>query len=69
MGLFSPLSYQAMRIDLHPEGDINDRTRMLNAAFTAITAIMSTLKSAQREDIRGVAILLYTGTPLAGIRS
>ncbi|KAF8727621.1 hypothetical protein AX14_007205 [Amanita brunnescens Koide BX004] len=42
------------------QGDTLDRVRMLNTAFAAMTKVMSTLQSSQREDIRGVAIMLYT---------
>ncbi len=34
---------------------------MLNTAFVAMTKVMSALQSSQREDVRGVAIMLYTG--------
>ncbi|KAF8630604.1 hypothetical protein AX15_002831 [Amanita polypyramis BW_CC] len=42
------------------QGDISDRIRMLNTAFAAMATVMATLKSSQREDIRGVTIMLYT---------
>lgn len=48
-------------VDEGVEGDTLDRVRMLNTAFAAMTKVMSTLQSSQREDIRGVAIMLYTG--------
>lgn len=31
------------------------------AAFTAFTSVGASVTSSQREDIRGVAILLYSG--------
>ncbi|KIL59187.1 hypothetical protein M378DRAFT_27111 [Amanita muscaria Koide BX008] len=42
------------------QGDINDKIRMLNTAFASVAAVMSILQSSQREDVRGVAIMLYT---------
>ncbi|PFH53326.1 hypothetical protein AMATHDRAFT_55203 [Amanita thiersii Skay4041] len=40
-------------------GDIQDRIKMLNTAFTAVIKVMSILRASQREDVRGVAIMLY----------
>jgi hypothetical protein len=34
---------------------------MITAAFTAFSTIGTTIKSGPREDLRGVAILLYSG--------
>ncbi|KAF8630901.1 hypothetical protein AX17_005259 [Amanita inopinata Kibby_2008] len=42
------------------QGEVSERIRMLNAAFTAIATVMGSLKSTLREDVRGVAIVLYT---------
>ncbi|KAF8648973.1 hypothetical protein AX16_006087 [Volvariella volvacea WC 439] len=42
------------------QGTTAERITMINAAFSAFVAIASSLKTAQREDVRGVAILLYS---------
>ncbi|KAF8916460.1 clathrin-coated vesicle protein [Mucidula mucida] len=42
------------------QGDISDRIKMITACFSAFTNIALTVTTNQREDIRGVAILLYS---------
>ncbi|TFK38873.1 clathrin-coated vesicle protein [Crucibulum laeve] len=41
------------------QGHISDRIALINAVFAAFTAIGASLNSTEREDVRGVAILLY----------
>ncbi|RDB24443.1 HEAT repeat-containing protein 5B [Hypsizygus marmoreus] len=41
------------------QGDIPDRIRMIIAAFAAFHAVGTSITSSQREDVRGVAVLLY----------
>ncbi len=43
------------------EGDIADRIKMITACFSAFGSIAASLNTSQREDIRSVAILLYSG--------
>jgi HEAT repeat-containing protein 5 len=43
------------------EGDSSDRVRMIMAAFTAFTSVATAIQLNQREDVRSVAILLYSG--------
>lgn len=43
------------------EGDTPDRVKMIMAAFSAFSSISASVTSSQREDVRGVAILLYSG--------
>ncbi|KAK0495924.1 clathrin-coated vesicle protein [Armillaria luteobubalina] len=42
------------------QGDIADRIKMITACFSAFGSIAASLNTSQREDIRGVAILLYS---------
>lgn len=42
------------------KGALPDRIALINAAVTAFTTVASTVTDSQREDIRGVAFLLYT---------
>lgn len=49
-------------IDNFAEGDIHDRINMIATAFSAITTIARDIQSNQREDVRSVAVLLYSGT-------
>jgi hypothetical protein len=44
------------------EGDSPDRIKMIMTAFAAFTSIATAIQSNQREDVRSVAILLYSGT-------
>lgn len=46
---------------LHTEGDTSDRVRMITTAFAAFYAVGNSIASSQREDVRGVAVLLYSG--------
>lgn len=43
------------------EGDPSDRIKMIMTAFTAFTSVATVIQSNQREDVRSVAILLYSG--------
>ena len=47
------------------EGDPADRIRMIVAAFTGFTSVGASIQSPQREDVRGVAVLLYSGMTVA----
>ncbi|KAK0203615.1 clathrin-coated vesicle protein [Desarmillaria ectypa] len=42
------------------QGDVADRIKMITACFSAFGNIAASLNTSQREDIRGVAILLYS---------
>lgn len=48
-------------IDMPKEGELYDRINMITTAFTAITTIARGIQSNQREDVRSVAVLLYSG--------
>lgn len=43
------------------EGEISDRVKMITIAFSAFHAVGASITSSQREDVRGVAVLLYSG--------
>jgi HEAT repeat-containing protein 5 len=43
------------------EGDAPDRIKMIVTAFAAFTSVATAIQSNQREDVRSVAILLYSG--------
>jgi hypothetical protein len=43
------------------EGDITDRIKMITTAFSAIASVAGAIHTSQREDLRSVAILLYSG--------
>ena len=43
------------------EGDVQDRIKMITSSFAAFSRIAASVNTTQREDIRGVAILLYSG--------
>ena len=49
---------------LFAEGDTADRIKMITTAFAAFTTLASSIQSNQREDVRSVAILLYSGDEL-----
>jgi HEAT repeat-containing protein 5 len=38
-----------------------EKVALITAAVTAYSSIAATMNSNQREDVRGVGILLYTG--------
>ncbi|KAF8889054.1 clathrin-coated vesicle protein [Infundibulicybe gibba] len=42
------------------QGDLVDRIKMINTCFSAFSSIALSINSVQREDVRSVAILLYT---------
>ncbi|KAJ7637580.1 clathrin-coated vesicle protein [Mycena polygramma] len=42
------------------QGDVPDRIKMIMATFTAFVSVGTSIKSSQREDVRAVAILLYS---------
>ncbi|KAF8148271.1 clathrin-coated vesicle protein [Crassisporium funariophilum] len=42
------------------QGNLSDRVALISSAIAAFTSIAASIGSSQREDIRGVAILLYT---------
>ena len=44
------------------EGQVVDRISLIVSALSAFTAIGASINTSQREDVRGVAILLYCGT-------
>lgn len=53
------------KLDLRPkEGQLSDRIAVILSSITAFASIASSITSSQREDVRGVAILLYTGKRL-----
>jgi HEAT repeat-containing protein 5 len=54
--------------DIVLDGDSSDRVKMIMSAFSAFTSVGATIDSSQREDVRGVAIYLYSGTRLAMYR-
>ncbi|GLB35175.1 putative clathrin-coated vesicle protein [Lyophyllum shimeji] len=41
-------------------GETSDRIKMISSAFSAIHAVAASINSSQREDVRAVAILLYS---------
>ena len=43
------------------EGQLPDRIAIILTSITAFSSIAASIASSQREDVRGVAILLYTG--------
>lgn len=43
------------------EGEPAERIKMIMAAFAAFSSVGATIPPSQREDVRGVAILLYSG--------
>ena len=43
------------------KGDIADRIKMINAAFSAFSAVGANMEPTPREAVRAVAILLYSG--------
>jgi len=44
------------------EGDVSDRINMIGASLSAFT-LAASITSSRREDIRGVAVHLYSGEP------
>ena len=44
------------------DGQLPDRIAIILTSITAFSSIAASIASSQREDVRGVAILLYTGT-------
>jgi hypothetical protein len=48
----------------HTEGDVPDRIKMIMATFAAFVSVGTSIKSLQREDVRAVGILLYSGKPM-----
>jgi hypothetical protein len=55
------LSVATSLLTLRTEGDSSDRIRMITTAFAGFTSVASAIQSNQREDVRSVAILLYSG--------
>jgi hypothetical protein len=43
------------------EGEVVDRISLIVSALSAFGAIGASIDTSQREDVRGVAILLYCG--------
>jgi hypothetical protein len=43
------------------ESQPSDRIAVISSAIAAFTSIANSITSSQREDIRSVAVLLYTG--------
>ena len=46
------------------DGDSSDRVKMILSVFSAFSSVGAGLSSSQREDVRGVAIHLYSGMRL-----
>jgi hypothetical protein len=43
------------------EGSLQDQIALVNAAVTAFSVVAGSISDSQREDVRGVAFLLYCG--------
>jgi len=46
------------------DGDSTDRIQTILSAFSALSSVAAAIGSPQREDVRGVAIYLYSGMGL-----
>lgn len=43
------------------EGQLSDRVALISTCLSAFASIAASISTSQREDIRSVAILLYSG--------
>ena len=66
MRSFSP--FRCWLLKTVPEGSIPDRIGLINAAVTAFSTVANAITDSQREDIRGVAFLLYAGSCISHSR-
>lgn len=48
-------------INILKEGELHDKINMITTAFGGINTIARNIQSNQREDVRSVAVLLYSG--------
>jgi hypothetical protein len=51
-----------LHLNYYLEGDIVDRIKMIVATFAAFVSVGTSITSLQREDVRAVGILLYSGS-------
>lgn len=62
--LGSRLSAEVASLD----GDSSDRVKMITSAFSAFSSVGAAIGPSHREDVRGVAIHLYSGMRLSMIK-
>jgi hypothetical protein len=56
---FSPVLLRDWKV--RTESQPSDRIAVISSAIAAFTSIANSITSSQREDVRSVAVLLYTG--------